>query len=191
MLALPGNVRAVEGMSVLSAIVCPMGELVARVDEHDEVLAVVKRGEAIRHRWLHRIATIVCRNRAGRFLVHRGPGDVALFPGQINWMLAGAVDVAESYEEAAARELVEELGVHARPRFLFKFLCESAISPYWLGLHEVVVTEPVWPDPSEIAWHDWLTESELAVLAGHRGFVADAREAFARYRALPERSGTL
>ncbi|MGW7208449.1 NUDIX hydrolase [Streptomyces sp. NPDC054837] len=153
-----------------------MGELVERVDERDEILAVVERGEAIRHRRLHRIATIVCRNRAGHFLVHRRPDDVALFPGQINWMLGGAVDVAESYEEAAARELVEELGVHARPRFLFKFLCEGVISPYWLALHEVVVTEPVRPDPSEVAWHDWLTESELAHLAGHRDFVADARE---------------
>lgn len=187
----PGTVRALEAMSVPSAIVCPMGERVERVDERDAVLAVVERGEAIRHRWLHRIATIVCRNRAGHFLVHRRPDDVALFPGQINWMLGGAVDVGESYEEAAARELVEELGVHARPRFLFKFLCEGAISPYWLGLHEVVVTEPVRPDPSEVAWRDWLTESELTDLVGHGDFVADAREAFARYRALPERPGTL
>lgn len=40
------------------------------------------------------------------------------------------------------------------------------ISPYWLGLHEVVVTEPVQPDPSEVAWHDWLTESELTDPSG-------------------------
>ncbi|MFD7556395.1 NUDIX hydrolase [Streptomyces sp. NPDC059835] len=168
-----------------------MGELVERVDERDEVLAVVERGEAIRQRWLHRIATIVCRDRAGRFFVHRRPDDDTRFPGQINWMLGGAVDVAESYEDAAARELAEELGVHARPRFLFKFLCEGVISPYWLGLHEVVVTEPVQPDPSEVAWHDWLTESELTDLVRHREFVPDAREAFDRYRALPVRPGAM
>jgi 8-oxo-dGTP pyrophosphatase MutT (NUDIX family) len=166
-----------------------MGELVERVDVRDEVLAVVERGEAIRHRWLHRISTIVCRNSAGLFLVHRRPDDDVRFPGQINWMLGGAVDVAESYEDAAARELVEEVGVHARPRFLFKFLCEGVISPYWLGLHEVVVTEPVLPDPSEVAWHDWLAESELTDLVRHRDFVPDAREAFDRYRALRVRPG--
>lgn len=99
------------------------------------------------------------------------------------------MDVAESYEDAAARELVEELGVHARPRFLFKFLCDGVISPYWLGLHEVVVTQPIQPDPSEVAWHDWLTESELTYLVRHREFVPDAREAFDRYRALPGRPG--
>lgn len=120
-LVLPGAGPAAEGWSVSSAIVCPMGELVERVDEHDEVLAVVERAEAIRRGWLHRVATIVCRDGEGRFLVHRRPEGVALFPGQINWMLGGAVTVAESYEEAAARELVEEVGVHACPRFLFKF----------------------------------------------------------------------
>lgn len=166
-----------------------MAELVERVDERDEVQAVVERGEAIRHRWLHRISTIVCRDSAGRFLVHCRPDDAALFPGQINWMLGGAVDVAESYEDAAARELAEELGVHARPRFLFKFLCEGVISPYWLGLHEAVVAEPVRPDPTEVAWHEWLSESELTDLVRHREFVPDAREAFDRYRALPVRQG--
>ncbi|MGW2895108.1 NUDIX hydrolase [Streptomyces sp. NPDC001212] len=161
-----------------------MSELVERVDERDAVLAVVDRGEAIRRRWLHRIATVVCRDSQGRILVHRRPDDVARFPGRLNWMLGGAVDVAESYEDAAARELAEELGVHARPRFAFKFLCDGAISPYWLGLHEVVVTEPVQPDPAEVAWHDWLTEPELADLVRHEAFVPDAREAFERYRVL-------
>ncbi|MDT0468469.1 MULTISPECIES: NUDIX hydrolase [Streptomyces] len=165
-----------------------MGELVERVDEHDEVLGVVDRRDAIRHGWLHRIATIVCRDSAGRIFVHRRADGVSRFPGQLNWMLGGAVDVAESYEDAAARELAEELRVHARPRFVFKFLCRGAISPYWLGLHEVVVTEQVQPDPAEVAWYDWLGESELIDLVRHRAFVPDAREAFERYRALPQPS---
>lgn len=30
--------------------------------------------------------------------------DVRLFPGQLNWRFGGAVEVAESYEDAAARQ---------------------------------------------------------------------------------------
>lgn len=160
-----------------------MDERVERVDEHDEVLAVVGRGEAIRHGWLHRIATVVCRDTAGRTLVHRRPDDDPRFPGGYNWMLGGAVEPGETYEQAAARELTEELGVRTRPRFLFTFRCAGVISPYWLGLHETVVTGPLTPDPAEIAWHDWLTEPELGELVRHRAFVPDAREAFDRYRA--------
>ncbi|MFI5756291.1 NUDIX hydrolase [Streptomyces sp. NPDC051569] len=161
-----------------------MGELVERVDEQDHVVAVVDRGEAIRERWPHRIATIVCRSGDGRILVHRRPDDVSRFPGQFNWMLGGAVDVGESYEEAAARELAEELGVHADPRFVLKFLCDGVISPYWLGLHEAVITAPVQPDPQEVAWFDWLTETELEEIVRRSEFVPDAREAFDRYRAM-------
>ncbi|WP_200308795.1 NUDIX hydrolase [Streptomyces adelaidensis] len=164
-----------------------MDELVDRVDERDEVLGVVDRGEAIRRGWLHRIATVVCRDAGGRILVHRRPDGVSRFPGQFNWMVGGAADVGEPYEAAAARELAEELGVRASPRFVFKFRCAGVISPYWLGLHEVVVAEPVAPDPSEIAWYDWLTEPELIELVGNRAFVPDAREAFDRYRALSGR----
>ncbi|MFF1605072.1 hypothetical protein ACFVYV_48275, partial [Streptomyces mirabilis] len=50
-----------------------MGEMVERVDEQDRTLGVVDRGEAIRRRWLHRVATTVCRDPDGRFLVHRRP----------------------------------------------------------------------------------------------------------------------
>ncbi|WP_030905550.1 NUDIX hydrolase [Streptomyces sp. NRRL F-5126] len=161
-----------------------MGELVERVDEHDQVLGIVDRDEAIRQGWMHRIATIVCRNADGRFLVHRRQDDDSRFPGQYNWMLGGAADVGESYEAAAARELSEELGVDATPRFVLKFLCAGAISPYWLGLHEVVITAPIRPNPQEVAWHAWVTKSELESLVPQQKFVPDAREAFHRYRPL-------
>ncbi|WP_345035308.1 NUDIX hydrolase [Streptomyces sannanensis] len=150
-----------------------MSELVERVNEHDRVLAVVDRREAIRNKWLHRIATTVCRDAQGRILVHRRSEGVSRFPGQYNWLIGGAVDIGESYEDAAARELAEELGVRPPVRFVFKFLCRGAISPYWLGVHEAVVTEDIVPDPAEIAWHAWLTEAELRDALQRWPFVPD------------------
>ncbi|UXY22688.1 NUDIX domain-containing protein [Streptomyces cynarae] len=160
-----------------------MGELVERVDERDEVLAVVDRGAAIRHGWLHRVATTVCRDPDGRLLVHRRPDHASRFPGRYNWLVGGAVGVGESYPAAASRELAEELGVHAPARFVFKYLCHGAISPYWLGLHEAALNDPITPDPSEIAWHTWLTPAELRAAMGDKPFVPDARDAFDRYQA--------
>jgi len=163
-----------------------MAELVERVDEQDQVLGVVDRTEAIRRGWLHRVATIVCRDADGRILVHRRPDDSSRFPGRSNWLFGGAVDVGEPYEEAAARELAEELRVHATPRFVLKFLCAGAISPYWLGLHEVVITTPIRPNAQEVGWHAWLTETELESFVRQPEFVPDAREAFGRYRSLSQ-----
>jgi 8-oxo-dGTP pyrophosphatase MutT (NUDIX family) len=172
-------------VSYLSAIVAGMGESVERVDEYDRVVAVVDRAEAIEEGWLHRIAVTVCRDPGGRILVHRRPDDVSRFPGQYNWLLGGAVAVGESYEEAAARELAEELGVFGTPvRFVFKFLCRGEISPYWLGVHEAVLTGALVPDPAEIAWHGWLDEGELVEAVGRGRFVSDGVEALRRYLAL-------
>lgn len=100
-------------------------ELVERVDELDRVVGVVERDEAIRRGWLHRVATTVCRDGAGRVLVHRRADGHPRFPGHYDWLVGGAADVGESWEEAAARELTEELGVRVDVRFVFKFLCRG------------------------------------------------------------------
>lgn len=162
-----------------------MRELVERVDEQDRVLGLVDRSEAIANRWLHRVATTVCRDPEGRILVHRRQEGVSRFPGQYNWLIGGAAEAGETYEEAAARELAEELGVRAPVRFLFKFLCRGVISPYWLGVHEAVVDGAIAPDPSEIAWHGWVTEAELLEALRQRTFVPDGVDALLRYLAQP------
>jgi 8-oxo-dGTP pyrophosphatase MutT (NUDIX family) len=142
---------------------------------------VVGRWEAISNGWLHRIATTVCRDGHGRFLIHRRSEDLARFPGHYEVMVGGAVGVGESYEAAAARELSEEMSVRAPVRFLFKYLNRSGLSPHWLGVHEAVVPDVVAPDPREVAWHGWLTESELHHALHRWCFTPDSRDAFDRY----------
>ncbi|MFJ7203652.1 NUDIX hydrolase [Streptomyces sp. NPDC098789] len=160
-----------------------MNERVERVDERDRILAVVDREEAVRRGWLHRIATTICRDRQGRVLVHRRPEGTARFPGLHDVMFGGAVAVGESYEQAATRELAEELGIHVAVRPVCRFLCRGAISPYWLGVHEAVITGGVTPDPGEVAWHAWLTEPELREAVRQWSFVPDGQEAYGRYLA--------
>jgi len=140
--------------------VCVVDELVERVDDRDRVLGmVVRRRQAIREGWLHRVAVTVCRDERGRILVHRRSEHLSRFPGFYEVEVGGAVDVGESYEQAAARELTEELGARVLPRLLFTFLNRSGLSPHWLGVHEAVVTDAVVPDPDEVAWHGWLSRS--------------------------------
>ncbi|MFC9076717.1 NUDIX hydrolase [Streptomyces sp. NPDC057062] len=170
-------------LSVGSARVCCVDELVERVDCQDCVLGVVTRQQAVREGWLHRIASTVCRDEHGRILVHRRSEHLSRFPGLYEVMVGGAVDVGESYEQAAARELAEELGVRGLPRLLFTFINRSGLSPHWLGVHENVVPDAVAPDPDEVAWHDWLTEPELHSALLEWRFTPDSHEAFSRYLA--------
>jgi 8-oxo-dGTP pyrophosphatase MutT (NUDIX family) len=161
-----------------------MGERVERVDEHDRVIGIVERGEAVRRRWLHRVAVTVCRDPAGRVLVHRRSDDLFRFPGRHEIEVGGAVAVGESYEAAAARELAEELGVRVRPRPVFRFLNRGGLSPVWVGVHEAVLRPAeVRPYPGEIAWHAWLPASEVADFMRRTPFTPDSPSIFRRYLA--------
>ncbi|MGI3229315.1 NUDIX hydrolase [Streptomyces sp. GTA36] len=166
-----------------------MSELVEHVDEHDRVLGVVERGEAVRRNKPHRIGATICRDREGRILVLRRARTMSRFAGYYDVMVGGAVDVGESYEAAAARELTEELGVRAPVRFLFKFLCQEGISPIWLGAHEALVSESLSPDQGEIEWHAWLTVGELRKVVDEWCFVPAGRRALRQY--LESESGNL
>ncbi|MEU5861865.1 NUDIX domain-containing protein [Nonomuraea sp. NPDC047529] len=126
-------------------------------------------------------STTVCRDPTGRILVlRRAEGHVRL-PGHYDVMVGGGAGVGESYEDAAARELAEELGAVVPVRFLFKFLCQGGISPVWFGVHEAVIAGPLAADPSEIGWHAWLTEAELRKVVDRGPFVPGGREALRRY----------
>ncbi|MET9343209.1 hypothetical protein [Nonomuraea sp. NPDC003804] len=57
-----------------------MGGLIERVDEQDRVLEVVERAEAVRRRWVHRIATTICRDPRGGFSCCAEPRGMFAFP---------------------------------------------------------------------------------------------------------------
>ncbi|MEU2561075.1 NUDIX domain-containing protein [Streptomyces longispororuber] len=175
-----GGLRAV---SVGSAIVCGVDELVERVDAQDRVLGVVRRWDAVREGWLHRVALVVCRDGQGRFLVHRRAEQLTRFPGHYELGVGGAAGVGESYEDAAVRELREELGAAATVRLRFRFLNRSGLSPHWLGVCDAVLAETGAPDPGEVAWHGWLTESEVRRALRQWTFTPDSQEVFGRYLA--------
>ncbi|WP_190085811.1 NUDIX domain-containing protein [Streptomyces longisporoflavus] len=174
-------VAASELLSVGSAIVCGMDEVVDRVDAQDRVLGPVSRRDAIREGWLHRVAVVVCHDRQGRILVHRRAGQVPRFPGYYEVGVGGAVGAGETYEQAAVRELDEELGVSAAVRFRFKFLNRSGLSPHWLWVCDAVVPQAVVPDSNEVAWHGWLSESDLPRVLRERAFTPDSPEILDRY----------
>lgn len=143
----------------------------------------------MREGWLHRVGVVVCRDGRGRFLVHRRAEQLSRYPGHYELGVGGAAGVGESYERAAARELSEELGVQATVCFRFRFLNRVGLSPHWLGVCDAVLAEALARDPGEVAWHGWLTESELLRALRQWTFTPDSQEIFDRYlacRAAPE-----
>jgi isopentenyldiphosphate isomerase/GNAT superfamily N-acetyltransferase len=88
-------------------------ELVDVVDEADRVVGQADRAEILAKHLLHRVVFVVLRSTRGEVLVHRRAETKDLWPGYWDVAVGGVVAAGEAYEDAARRELAEELGVEA------------------------------------------------------------------------------
>ncbi|WP_406181636.1 NUDIX domain-containing protein [Streptomyces sp. NBC_01006] len=162
-------------------------EVLDVVDRDDRVTGRAPRGEVYADGLLHRCVFVQARDALGRIFVHRRTASKLVFPSAYDMFVGGVVGAGESYAEAALREAEEELGVAglAQPVPLFKFLYEGPGGAWWSYVHEVRCELPVRPQESEVAWHAWLSEEELAgrVTDGEWEWVPDGLEAYRRLRA--------
>ncbi|MEU6867986.1 NUDIX domain-containing protein [Streptomyces sp. NPDC046876] len=162
-------------------------EVLDVVDRDDRVTGQAPRGEVYARGLLHRCVFVQARDAAGRIFVHRRTASKLVFPSHYDMFVGGVLGAGEGYAEAALREAGEELGVDglAQPEPLFKFLYEGPGGAWWSYVHEVRCDAPVRPQESEVAWHAWLSEEELAARVADGGWpwVPDGLEAYRRLRA--------
>jgi isopentenyldiphosphate isomerase len=92
----------------------PDDELVEEIDEDGRVVRVVTRAVMRAERLRHRCVFLLVVDR-GRLLVHRRADDKDVWPGRWDVAAGGVVGAGERWEDAARRELAEELGVAADP----------------------------------------------------------------------------
>jgi 8-oxo-dGTP pyrophosphatase MutT (NUDIX family) len=162
----------------------PGDEILDVVDERDRVVGQASRREVRARRLLHRFAAVLCHDPAGRVYVHRRVDDKDVYPGLYDMFAGGVLAAGETYREAAARELAEELGVVGpEPRFLFRHRYRGAENPSWSALFEVTWDGPVRPQASEIAWGAFLADDELLARLEEWPFVPDGLEVYRRYLA--------
>ena len=99
-------------------------EIVPIVDRDDNIVDEVPR-YVMRSRSLrHRVTYVFVFDTAGRLFVQKRTPTKDLYPGYYDLAAGGVVCVGESYEDSAAREVREELGITCVPldsRFKFYF----------------------------------------------------------------------
>ncbi len=81
-------------------------DMVEQVDENDSIVAEVTRTRAHSEGLPHRVAVVYLTRPSGEILVQQR------MSGRFDHSAAGHVDPGETYEQAAYRELFEELGVN-------------------------------------------------------------------------------
>ncbi len=81
------------------------------VDENDKVIGEGTKEEAWEKGIIHRIARIFLFNSKGELLIQKRADHLTSVPGLWDSSAAGHVDNGEEYQQAAERELSEEVGI--------------------------------------------------------------------------------
>jgi isopentenyldiphosphate isomerase len=146
----------------------PGDELVDVVDAEDRVVATVTRREMRARRLRHRAVFVVVNDRAGRLLVHRRSDAKDLWPGR--WDAADG----EPWDDAARRELAEEVDVDAEP----EPLCAGAYADADVDLvarcYRARHDGPVRFVDGEVVEARWVDRDELTGLLATASFVPDS-----------------
>ncbi|MCD6530350.1 NUDIX domain-containing protein [Candidatus Bathyarchaeota archaeon] len=98
-----------------------MVEYLCLVDEEDNLIGRAARSECHSKRLLHRSVYVFVVNSQGKLLLQKRSMNKDLYPGYYTGSATGHVDYGETYEEAAHRELKEELGIDGELVYLGKF----------------------------------------------------------------------
>ena len=85
--------------------------LITFVDEDDNIIGSGTKDKSWKRGAWHRIVRVFLFNAKGEVLMTRRAAHLVASPGKWNESCSGHVDEGESYEEAALRELREEVGV--------------------------------------------------------------------------------
>jgi isopentenyldiphosphate isomerase len=149
-------------------------ELVDIVDDDDRVVRTVPRAVMRAERLQHRAVSIAVLGSDGRLLVHRRAPDKDVWSGMWDIAAGGVVAAGETYDDAARRELAEELGVRVdeleslgEGRFR-----DDAVALIGRG-YRCVHDGPFTFADGEIAEVRWVNRAELERLMATEPFVPD------------------
>lgn len=167
----------------------PADEIVAIVDEQNNVTGAVPRREMRAKRLLHRSTYILVFNSQGELYVQKRTMIKDVFPGFFDPATGGVVLAGESYEESAVRELEEEMGIRDVPlTYLFDFYFEDERSRVWGRTFSCTYDGKIIPQVEEVEYVKMMTIDDILRRAATEQFTPDGLLAVRRYLAERQQS---
>jgi 8-oxo-dGTP pyrophosphatase MutT (NUDIX family) len=157
-------------------------EIVAIVDEYNNVVGAVPRREMRAKRLPHRSTYILVFNSQGALYVQKRTLTKDVFPGYYDPVAGGVVLTEESYEESAARELAEEMGIRDLPLTrLFDFYFEDASIRVWGSAFSCVYDGDLVLQEEEVEHVEIMTIDDILRRAETERFTPDGLYVVRRY----------
>ncbi len=157
-------------------------ELLDVVDEHDRVVGQATRRE-VRHQNLrHRSVYVLVFNSEGQLFVHRRTESKDIFPGRWDVAVGGVVCAGEAYDDAARRELQEELGLNGLSlRRLFPIRYDDRDTRAHGMVYSCTSDGPLQLQASEVAAGEWMDLDVLLERTQSDRFCPDGLEVLRLY----------
>ncbi len=160
----------------------PADEIVAIVDEDNNVVGSAARREMRARRLLHRSTYILVFNSRGEVYVQKRTLTKDVFPGYYDPAAGGVVLAGESYLDGARRELEEEMGIRDAPlRSLFEFFHADADSRVWGAAYRCVYDGAVTLQEEEVESGAFMAVDQVFDAAATAPFTPDGLYVLRRY----------
>ena len=159
-------------------------EHIAWVDEQDNLLGALVRADLRERGLIGRGTYIMLFNSKGELCVHRRTLSKAIYPGDWDVAAGGMVGAGETYEQSAARELAEELGVSgveltAHDHFFF----EDTGNRLWCSAFSAVWDGPLQLQPEEVLEARFMSIEAVLADIEQKSYCPDSLAALKRYLA--------
>ena len=140
----------------------PADELVVIVDRDNNITGSTTRRQMRAERLPHRCSYILVFNSRGELYVQKRTVIKDIYPGYWDPAAGGVMQTGESYEESAAREVGEELGIRdVELRPLFDLWFEDERSAVWGRAFTCVYDGPLALQAEEVDFVEMMTPGEV------------------------------
>lgn len=156
-------------------------EIVAIVDQDNRPLGGRTRAQMRAAGLTHRATYVLVMNQEDKFFVQKRTTTKDIYPGYWDLAAGGVVLAGEGYEEAAARELQEELGIEGELTFLFDHYYEDQGNKVWGRVFLYRHQGPFQLQASEIEYGRFMGVAEVRRLADHEAVTPDGMEILERF----------
>ena len=161
----------------------PADEMVVIVDRENNITGSATRRQMRAERLPHRCSYILAFNPGGQLYVQKRTMIKDIYPGYWDPAAGGVMQTGESYEESAAREVGEELGVRGvELRPLFDLWFEDERSAVWGRAFTCVYDGPLALQAEEVDFVEMMTPDDvLRRAAAGETFTPDGLMVLERY----------
>lgn len=158
-------------------------ELVDVVDDHDQARRTATRAQVRAGNLLHRACYIIALDEQGRVFVHLRTATKDVFPSHYDATVGGVLAAGETYDDAARREVEEELGAPPRQLRVVGSLRYADAGTRVIGrIYDCRVDPPLRLQPDEIVSGEWLFVEEVERRLTAAPFCPDGVVAFEEWR---------